>query len=96
MDRYEREKIEELPYEFRPLGAWTYFLLTILYNIPVIGFIMMIIHATDHSNINRRNFARSYLCGLLVAVILYILFSSLVSKFIYEFLQNIDGLPYYY
>lgn len=33
----------EGPEQFRPLGAWEYFGYSILYSIPLIGFIMMII-----------------------------------------------------
>ncbi len=36
-----------------------YFGLEVLYAIPIIGTIFLIKHATDNSNINRRNFARS-------------------------------------
>ena len=32
----------EGPEQFRPLGAWEYFGYSILYSIPLIGFIMMI------------------------------------------------------
>ena len=58
----------EGPEQFRPLGAWEYFGYSILYSIPLIGFIMMIIFSFNDSNINRRNFSRSFLCGLLVFI----------------------------
>lgn len=50
----------DLPEEYRPLGPWSYFWLEILFMIPVIGFIFLIIFSFKRSNINRRNFARSY------------------------------------
>ena len=55
-----------LPEKYRPLGAWTYFGLQILFAIPVVGFIFLIIFSCNGSNINRRNFARSYWCGLVI------------------------------
>lgn len=58
----------EGPEQFRPLGVWEYFGYSILYSIPLIGFIMMIIFSFNDSNINRRNFSRSFLCGLLVFI----------------------------
>ena len=48
------------PEEYRPLGPWSYFWLQILFGIPLIGFIFLIIFSFKRSNINRRNFARSY------------------------------------
>lgn len=68
-----------IPEENQPLSAWAYFGLQILFAIPIVGFIFLIVFSCNGSNINRRNFARSYWCGLiLVAIILVIvmLFAS--------------------
>ena len=63
-----------LPPQYRPMGAWEYFGYMLLYSIPVIGFICLIVFSFSDSNINRRNFTRSYWCALLiVAVVLVIL-----------------------
>ena len=59
----------ELPEQYRPLSPWAYFGLQLLFAIPVIGFIFLIVFSCKKSNINRRNFARSYWCALLSAVI---------------------------
>ena len=59
----------ELPEQYRPLSPWAYFGLQLLFAIPVIGFIFLIVFSCKKSNINRRNFARSYWCALLIAVI---------------------------
>ncbi|MBR0081359.1 MAG: hypothetical protein IJP98_01315 [Clostridia bacterium] len=59
-----------LPEKYRPLSPWGYFGYTILFSIPVIGFIFLIIFSISGSNINRRNFARSYWCSLVLALIL--------------------------
>ena len=55
------------------IGAWHYAFLNLLYLIPVIGWIVLIVHAGNKSNENRCHFARSYftrpLLMLLVLVI---------------------------
>ena len=59
-----------VPPEFRPLGAWAYFALSILFALPVIGLIFLIIFSFSDANINRRNYARSYFCMLVVCLVL--------------------------
>ena len=61
-----------IPNEYRPLSAWAYFGYNILFAIPLVGFIMLIVFAFDSSNINRRNYARSFFCAYLVAIIFLI------------------------
>lgn len=62
-----------LPLRYRPLSAWKYFGLNILFSIPVIGFIFLVIFSISRANINRRNYARSFFCIyaliLIVAII---------------------------
>lgn len=48
------------PDVFKPLSPWAYFGLSILFSLPVVGFIFLIIFSVSDANINRRNFARSY------------------------------------
>lgn len=62
-----------LPNEYRPLSAWAYFGYNILFAIPLVGFIMLIVFAFDSSNINRRNYARSFFCTYLIAFIILII-----------------------
>ena len=47
---------------FKALSSWAYFGLSILFSLPVVGFIFLIIFSVSDANINRRNFARSYWC----------------------------------
>lgn len=61
--------VREIPPENRPLGAWAYFGLQLLFSIPVVGFIFLIVFSCNGSNINRRNFARSYWCGLVILAV---------------------------
>lgn len=88
MSDYEKEEISRLPEKYRPIGAWTYFGLMLLFSIPVIGFICLLVYACSDSNVNKRSFARSYFCGLVLvlivcAVILIIAASlGLLTRFI--------------
>jgi len=64
---------EDLPEHLRPLSPWAYFGLQLLYSIPIVGFIFLIIFSFKKSNINRRNFTRSYWCAyIILAAIVFI------------------------
>lgn len=75
MDGYNNnEPANQIPRQYKPIGAWGYVGYNLLFSIPFIGFILVIIFAVGGSeNINVRNYARSFLCVLLLAVILAIL-----------------------
>lgn len=65
-----------VPEKYRPISAWGYFGYSLLFMLPIAGFIIMIVFACDSSNINRRNFARSQFCWLvIVAIVLVIIFA---------------------
>lgn len=63
----------DLPARYKPLSAWAYFGYQILFSIPLIGWIILIVCAVNSENINRRNFARSYFCVLVVAIVIVVL-----------------------
>jgi len=69
MNAMENNEITQLPPKYRPLGAWQYFGYTILFGIPLLGFIALIILSFSNANINRRSFARSFFCIYLVVFI---------------------------
>ena len=65
-----------IPNEYKPISAWGYFGYNILFSIPILGFIFLIVFSFDSSNINRRNYARSFfIIYLLIAIALGILFA---------------------
>lgn len=66
-----------IPSTYKPLSPWAYFGYNILFAIPFVGFICAIIFAFDNSNINRRNYARSFFCGLALLVIFVIIIVAL-------------------
>ena len=73
---YENE-IDVIPDQYRPISMWGYFGYQILFAIPVIGFIFLIIFALGgHSNVNVKNYARSYFCMLLIVVILIVILAA--------------------
>ena len=80
MDRYT---LQQLPPQYRPLGAWAYFGYSLLFSVPVVGVICLIIFSISGSNINRRNYARSFWCvyvlAAIVAVVLWALGFSVSS-----------------
>ena len=64
---------------FRPISSWGYVGYALLFAIPVVGLILLIIFSLNSSKINRRNYARSYLCAGLLAIVLCILAMSLTD-----------------
>ena len=66
---------------FRPLSPWAYFGYTLLFSIPIVGFILLIVFSLTSDNINRRNFARSYfvLAFLLLIIVAVLLVSGVIT-----------------
>lgn len=71
------EDNQNIPSEYRVLSPWAYFGYNLLFAIPLVGLILAIVFSFDSSNLNRRNYARSFFCGLLVSVILVVVLSVL-------------------
>lgn len=66
----------------KPISAWGYFLRDLLYAIPIVGFIIALINALDHRNINVKNHARSKFVFILIWFILVIVhFGFIFSLF---------------
>lgn len=72
-----------IPANYKPLSPWAYFGYQLLFAIPVVGFILLIVFSFSNENINRRNFARSYFCSLLLAVIIAVI-TCVIAFFIYS------------
>ena len=56
-------------YGFKPISAWGYVGRSILWSIPVIGWLILLCKAIGAKNRNVRNYARSFFCKLLLAII---------------------------
>ena len=59
--------------KYRPISPWGYIGYMFLYSIPVIGLLFLIIFSFSDKKINRRNFARSYFCLIILSLILIII-----------------------
>ena len=62
----------------RPITGWGYVGYSLLFAIPVVGFLLLIIFSFDSSHLNRRGYARSYWCWLLIFVLLLAAFLAFV------------------
>lgn len=85
--------MDQIPSQYRPLGAWVHFGYRLLFSIPLLGFICLVIFSLDNSNINRRNLARSYFCGLVIVavIVVVLLVSGIGLGFIAEILKQLQG-----
>ena len=65
-----------IPEEYKPISMWGYFGYELLFAIPLVGFIVLLVFAFGGTrNKNLKNFARSYFCALIVAVIIIAIFA---------------------
>jgi len=59
--------------EYKPIGAWGYVGYQILFSIPIVGFIVALVFALGGTtNINLKNYSRSYFIWMLLAILLVI------------------------
>lgn len=65
---------EDLPPQYRPLSAWAYWGLGLLFTVPIVGLVFLIVFSCSSANINRRSFARSYFCWMLLIGIVITVF----------------------
>ena len=67
---------------------------TLLFSIPLVGFICLIVFSFDNGNINRRNFARSYWCSLLLGIVLTVLlvFALFAFGFATELVESVQSV----
>jgi len=80
----EPQKLFERPADpetGRALSPWAYFGFSLLFLIPVVGIVLLIVFSFTAKNVNLRNFARSYWCGLvlLLAIALILLILALTG-----------------
>lgn len=76
----DNEVISKIPSEYKPISMWGYFGYEILFSIPLIGWILLIWKALSAKNKNLKNFARSYFCLLIIALVEFILLFIIYAK----------------
>ena len=81
--------MDNLDSKYTPISMWGYFGYNILFGLPIIGFIILIIFALGHHNVNVRNYARSFFCGFILTMILVLILLS--SGILANILNNIGG-----
>jgi hypothetical protein len=79
------------PPENKPIGAWAYFGLDLLYSIPLVGLICAIIFALKNRNNHMRSFARAVIFKRLIIAVIFILLFLLLL-----FLKPASNTVYYY
>jgi len=70
--------VNNIPPQYKPLSPWAYFGYNLLFAIPLVGFILLIVFAFSDENINRKNYARSFFCSMLVGLILAIIIIAII------------------
>ena len=84
--------MENIPENYKPISPWTYFLLNIVFAIPLIGLIVLIVMALGGTdNINKRNYARSFFCRLLIAIIFLLIFGAAIIAAVQSALEYMKG-----
>jgi hypothetical protein len=77
---YQNNQNNQAGFDYTPISMWGYFGYEILFSIPCIGLILLLVFSFGGTkNINLRNFARSYFCFLIVAVIITAIVVSIVG-----------------
>lgn len=65
---------------YTPISMWGYFGYEILFSIPIIGIIFLIVYSFGATtNLNVRNFARSYFCLLIIVFVVAALFGLIAG-----------------
>ena len=72
--------IENIPEQYKPLSVWEYVAYSLLFSIPIIGLISLIVFAFNNENLHRKNYARSYICALVVLIIPIIIFVHIAMQ----------------
>lgn len=71
-----------IPEEYKPISMWGYFGYQLLFSIPCVGFIVLCVFALGGTkNINLKNFARSYFCVIILALLIGIIIFVLATVF---------------
>lgn len=68
-----------LPSKYQPISMWGYFGYQFLFGLPVIGLILAIVWSFSSENINRRNYARSQFCWLIIYLVIFAVIIAVVG-----------------
>ena len=65
----QQRNFNVIPASHKPISAWGYVGYQFLFSIPVIGWIIWLFKALGAKNKNVKNYARSYFCNFVLAII---------------------------
>ena len=81
MKSWEKEEIVTLPEKYVPLGAWMMLLYSVVFSIPLFGWIYLVYCACSVRSVPRRSFARYWiLLYLVVIVVAAVVVSSVMAS----------------
>ena len=87
--------VEDLPDHLKPIGAWAYFGLQLLFAIPIVGFVFLIVFSFSRGNLNRRSFARAYWCSALVGIAVVVMLLIFIAVLGFGARDVLDEFRYY-
>ena len=76
MEQNNFESSNQIPSEYKPISMWGYFGYELLFSIPIVGFILLIVFSITSTNVNLKNFARSYFCLIIIVLIICIILAA--------------------
>ena len=80
------------PEEFRPITPWGYVGYSLLFSVPVVGFIFLLIFTFSSKNIPRRCYARSFWCIALLTILFVVLAAMAFIAVYPEFFAELRDL----
>ena len=66
-------------YGFKPISAWGYVGRSILWSIPVVGWLIWLCKALGAKNKNVKNFARAYFCAFLLSLLVAVVVGAVAA-----------------
>ena len=76
----EQEQLTQEADRYAPVSTGTFFWHRVLYGIPVIGWILCLVFSFTQKNVNKRNFARATLIGLIISLVITCIIGIAVVK----------------
>lgn len=76
----EQEHVPQDVSRYAPVSTGTFFWHRVLYGIPVIGWICCLVFSFTQKNVNKRNFARATLIGLIISLVITCIIGVAVVK----------------
>ena len=75
------QQTNTVPWNYKPLSPWAYVGIQLLFCVPIVGFVFMLVWAFSNNNINRKNFARSYLIFVIAGAIITVIAIIIMAIF---------------